>query len=98
VLAIVAQIALAMNTRWEISADSVGLRVVTIGPVRRRVEEMSAKELEELRVSGRNGDPASNLRVGLLAISDRKKLRFAEGLSRMELEWMRTLIMKTLSS
>ena len=98
VVAIAVQIVVAMNTRWEVSADRDGLRVTTIGPVRRHVEEMSAAELEELRVAGRNGDPSSNLRAGLLAISDRKKLRFAEGLSRDELGWMRTLIMKALSS
>ncbi|HEY3319357.1 MAG TPA: hypothetical protein VGP72_02635 [Planctomycetota bacterium] len=84
------------NRRGVVEADPECLRVSHKGLLLWKRVEIPAGKLEELRIEqpihGKNSAPQ------LAAISDEKTARFGEGLSHEELEWIRRVILKAVTS
>jgi hypothetical protein len=76
-------------SRSIVEADPQALRVRRRGLLFGKTEQIPADELEELRFDQKNC---------LAAMSDKKTLRFGEGLPREEQEWLRRIILKAVTT
>lgn len=81
-----------LKRRCQVEADSYSLRVTMQGAVSSKSFEVPSKELEELRIEENRGEYC------LAAVSDKQTVRFAEGLPRAELEWIRDVMLKALAA
>ena len=68
------------------------LRVTTRGAVFTNTVEISSGELEELRIDSERGA------AFLIAVSDKKTVKFGEGLPQAELEWLRAVLMRAVAA
>jgi hypothetical protein len=80
-----------MYGKITVSADPNSLRLATKNVLLRNTKEIASADLEELRLVKHFG------LYNLTARSRKKILRFGYGLSREELEWIRTVLLKALT-
>ena len=75
-----------------VEVDSYSLRVTSKGALFSKHAEIPSQELEELQLEENKGEYC------LAAVSDKQLVRFGAGLSRVELEWIRDVTLKALTT